>query len=212
MRSLPHWLESRVERIPFSGCWIWAGAVSPNGYGQVWDRNAKRRRPAHRVSFEAGTGAVPPGLDLDHLCRVRCCINPAHLEPVTRGENTRRGLLPTVLRAKYLAEVTHCAQGHEYTPENTYRRPAGGRGCMACRARNSQLSEVRRKARRRAASRDAVARGERKPWKKLDGSDVAAIRALINAGELTQREIARKFDISNVTVSAIKTRDYRRAD
>jgi hypothetical protein len=209
MSALPDYLESRIERVPFSSCWYWTGSVSPYGYGSVYDRLIGQRQQAHRAVYRAAVAEPPQGLDLDHLCRVRCCVNPAHLEPVTRGENTRRGLLPTVLREKYLAEVTRCINGHAYSPENTYWRPTGGRGCVVCRAARSRESEARRAERRRAESRAAVDQGRRTAWRKLSDEDVAAIRELLRTSGLTQRDIAARYGISNVTVSAIKTRGYR---
>lgn len=76
--------------VPFSGCWVWMGSMfSRNGYGRVWWDG--RRRQAHRVLWEMANGPVPRGMVLDHRCRVRCCVNPAHLEPVTVRVNTLRG-------------------------------------------------------------------------------------------------------------------------
>lgn len=70
-----------------AGCWPWLGAIAPSGYGRV------HSRWAHRLSYEFLVGPIPAGLDIDHLCRNRLCVNPAHLEPVTRLVNVRRGLL-----------------------------------------------------------------------------------------------------------------------
>ena len=111
------------------GCWLWDGATV-NGYGSINSRKAGSRR-AHRVAYEILVGAVPDGLDLDHLCRVRNCINPTHLEPVTRTENILRGLGPLVTRERNRRR-THCKRGHELTPENTGRQRAG-RFCKACK-------------------------------------------------------------------------------
>lgn len=71
--------------IDENGCWIWKGYVAKHGYGY------QGRVPAHRAVYIEHRGVIPPGLDLDHLCRVRACVNPDHLEPVTRAENLRRG-------------------------------------------------------------------------------------------------------------------------
>ena len=75
-------------------CWIWIGAIGTGGYGNFWvgpDRLSDRMR-AHRFAYESMVGPIPEGLDLDHLCRNRACVNPAHLEPVTRRVNLRRGV------------------------------------------------------------------------------------------------------------------------
>ncbi len=89
------WLSSRYIPEPNSGCWLWLGELNSAGYGRISQGNNKIgkrvRSLAHRVSYELAKGPVPEGFDLDHLCRVPCCINPDHLEPVTRSENNRRG-------------------------------------------------------------------------------------------------------------------------
>ncbi len=74
-------------------CWLWTMSLDGRGYGQMWDREKRTRVTAHRFLYEHIVGPVPEGLDLDHLCRVRHCVNPAHLEPVTRAENVRRGFV-----------------------------------------------------------------------------------------------------------------------
>lgn len=88
------WHYTRGEwpfyKINENGCWIWQRAMLGNtGYGQI----SVHDKPvgAHRVFYEKFKGAIPAGLDIDHLCRVRACVNPEHLEPVTRAENLRRG-------------------------------------------------------------------------------------------------------------------------
>lgn len=77
---------SRVDKRP-DGCWLWTGALA-RGYGSMFD--GQTARPAHRVSWELAGRVLVDGMDLDHLCRVRCCVNPDHLEQVTRSENLRR--------------------------------------------------------------------------------------------------------------------------
>lgn len=77
---------SHIHFEPNSGCWLWAGADNGVGYGKF------RGKYAHRISYEMNRGPIPNGMHLDHLCRVRCCVNPSHLEPVTNAENARRGL------------------------------------------------------------------------------------------------------------------------
>jgi hypothetical protein len=74
-------------------CWIWQRVtLKRSGYGLMWDTQEQRTRTAHVLYFERSRGAVPPGLVLDHLCRVRNCVRPDHLEPVTPATNTRRGV------------------------------------------------------------------------------------------------------------------------
>lgn len=77
---------------PETGCWLWTGALV-RGYGRVGIPATRRTMPAHRYYWERVNGPVPDGLEMDHLCRVRACVNPDHLEPVTRSENMRRSPL-----------------------------------------------------------------------------------------------------------------------
>ena len=133
MDSLPLRLSKKIEIVTESGCWIWIGALSKNGYGNVHTR--PRNVVAHRAVYQAMRGAIPEGLDLDHLCRVRCCVNPAHLEPVNRTTNLERGGVLSRLRARAIKmhTQTHCKRGHEMTPENSYTYPDGKhRQCRAC--------------------------------------------------------------------------------
>jgi len=95
------WIRTPIQRFedkyhpePNSGCWIWLGALFPKGYGMIrWN---KKVTPAHIVSYKLFRGPIPFGLQIDHLCRVRCCVNPYHLETVTGKENVRRGLCAEV--------------------------------------------------------------------------------------------------------------------
>lgn len=138
--------ENKIERIPESGCWIWLGATWSNGYGSVHLKNPRRNCGAHRAIYEALVGPIPAGLDLDHLCRVRCCVNPAHLEPVTRKENLERsGSIKILVHlAKMKNKAAFCNKGHEMTPENTYVYPNGRhRMCRIC-SRIYQRNYVKR--------------------------------------------------------------------
>ena len=121
---------SKVEKHR-SGCWLWSGAVPAEGEGYGWfsvreDGKAHSRR-AHRVSYEHFTGPIPRGLTIDHLCKVRHCVNPAHLEAVSLAVNVMRGDGCCVRNAA----KTHCSHGHPFDAENTTHR-AGRRYCRTC--------------------------------------------------------------------------------
>jgi hypothetical protein len=106
--------------------------------------------PVHVAVYELLVGAVPEGLQLDHLCRVRHCCNPRHLEPVTGKENVRRGIVSAYQRSIPLW-MTHCRRGHEFTPENTYVPPSGQRVCRSC-LRAAQARWYRKAGRRATVS------------------------------------------------------------
>ena len=128
-----------------SGCWLWSRYVRGDGYAVITVRLDGKTQAmyVHRLAYEAAHGAIPEGSQLDHLCRVRHCINPDHLEAVAPVENYRRGMGPTANNAR----KTHCKHGHEFTPANTHNRPSGGRTCREC---------ARVKLRRRRAARKAA--------------------------------------------------------
>lgn len=134
-------LWSRVDRKGPEECWPWTAYLGKDGYGML--RHNGRQQNAHRVAYELLIGPIPDGLQLDHLCRVRHCVNPAHLEPVTREENIRRGILHE-RRGAHERAKTHCRQGHEFTPESIVNRSRGGRDCKVCH-------RLREERKRRAA-------------------------------------------------------------
>jgi hypothetical protein len=107
-------------------CWLWTAFVAKNGYGQFsYDGKSIK---AHRFAYELTVGKIPDGLQIDHRCRVRNCVNPNHLEAVTQRENILRGTAPTAVNAR----KTHCPSGHEYTEDNTLVKTTGARICRTC--------------------------------------------------------------------------------
>lgn len=135
--QLPHSQRKRVVLYDPTGCWIWLGAVTSAGYGNIYlggGRANPRYETAHRHIYETFIGPVPAGLDLDHLCRIRQCCNPDHLEPVTRRENLRRGGVLDALRSITLQrkQRTVCGRGHELDESNLYLY-RGLRHCRACK-------------------------------------------------------------------------------
>ena len=109
-----------------NGCWNYLGGKDRSGYGKVTLRSPDGKKTttnAHRVFYAALVASIPNGLQLDHLCRNTSCVNPAHLEPVSNGENVRRAVNAT---------RPTCPSGHEFTSENTKRGAQGERRCRAC--------------------------------------------------------------------------------
>ena len=165
--------EARVSRLP-SGCWEWTGATfKATGYAMLSVRGASGKwapTVAHRVSYELHVGQIPGGLIIDHLChtwdascpgtpacRHRRCVNPDHLEAVTRAENNRRGRSPVAL----MLRDDVCHNGHDFTGDNILVRANGKRECRACvrdrdNARN-KTPERREHYRRMYAKRKAAA-------------------------------------------------------
>ena len=121
---------SKVMPEPNSGCWLWVGTVNDRGYGTFW--NGKKTYRAHRFSYEMHIGPIKEGLEIDHLCRIKTCVNPDHLEAVTHRENVLRGNAGQEFAEKQRSK-THCPQGHPYSGNNLYINPLGHRGCRICK-------------------------------------------------------------------------------
>ena len=123
MQDLIAEFSERYTADPNSGCWLWSRGLQSRGYGSY---RRLGEYTAHRVSYRLFVGPIPDGLELDHKCRTKCCVNPKHLEAVTPKENTGR----------WRATITHCPSGHKFTSENSWlgktRRGHTHRLCKEC--------------------------------------------------------------------------------
>ena len=136
---LPERFWSKVNESP-TGCWIWTAAHTADGYANLKvDGKAIR---AHRFAYQALVGSIPDGLDIDHLCRVRDCVNPCHMQPVTRRVNTLRGVGWTAQQAA----KTHCIRGHEFNDQNTYLVRGRNRSCRKCNALSQRKVALKKKS------------------------------------------------------------------
>lgn len=165
-RSVP-WPERfwlRVERTE-SGCWLWRGTVGKKGYGYVYEPASGRDLRVHRVAYELVIGPIPEDLELDHLCSVRSCVNPAHLEPVNHAENIHRGFLRNPQRAyghndsgsggrtrRYFK--LFCHSGHKRTTTTIYIRPDGLMECLLCKRAHRLASKYRARQRRKEVTQE----------------------------------------------------------
>ncbi len=132
IEELPERLRERIAEV--DGCWLWTGNINGKGYGRL----GARPRPllAHRLVYEALRGRLPEVLH--HACPNKHCVNPEHLVETNHSEHPDSA--PAWQSAK-----THCAQGHEFTPENTYYPARGGRLCRTCRRENMRRYALERR-------------------------------------------------------------------
>lgn len=159
MSALPAAFADKVRRTE---CLVWIGSTNSKGYGLV-SVGAGKSALAHRLAFEAEYGPIPEGMVIDHLCRVRNCVNPMHLEAVTTGENNRRGRA-----AKTLTVGDICINGHQLSEGDIYTAPRGTTECRHCRRSNAHRVNGDRPGRKTAQRRATqVARD-------LDATDGAA--------------------------------------
>jgi hypothetical protein len=162
LERLPEKIRERIELT--STCWNWSGAPNCNGYGRR-GISKKKELLAHRLMYELLVGPIPPGLTLDHICRNRMCVNPAHLEPVTNKVNILRGESPAAKNAR----KTHCPKGHLFDETNTLwerqRSGALGRKCKTCKYEYHHGWYQRNKGQAREYSREykRARRLQRKP-------------------------------------------------
>ena len=132
--------ESHVNKT--DTCWLWQGHITPKGYGYLpMKHNDGVWRPtlAHRIAYQIYKGDIPEGMTIDHLCRTRNCVNPAHLEAVTQSVNLHRG---DTLQAQNSAK-THCPKGHPYDEQNTWISRFGKRSCRVCNRERATLRRAR---------------------------------------------------------------------
>lgn len=149
MTIAPQRIIDRVSArvvVDANGCWTWTGSPTSNGYGRIsWAVDRKITYAlTHRVMWAHHRGAIPEGLDLDHLCRNRLCCNPDHLEPVTRQTNLLRGDTIPARRAA----ATQCHRGHAFTPENTRLTSLGQRECRECKRETNRAYYWKNRERR----------------------------------------------------------------
>lgn len=155
-RPLAERIQEKIEIDPIAGCWLWTGRLYPGGYAKI-SIGHRGTALVHRLTYEMHKRPIPEGMQIDHLCRVRRCVNPDHLEPVTHAQNARRGAW---------AVKTHCKNGHAYDAENTHISKSGGRSCRACDRddyyrRRDRMREQRMEF--RARRKEAQQRGEPVP-------------------------------------------------
>ena len=146
-RSVPPKKRPIMERFfdrvcfePNTGCWLFDGSFSPDGYAYFYVSD-KKMKVAHKFLYEREVSPVPEGMELDHLCLVRCCVNPQHLEVVTHAENVRRGQPRNFNRNK-----THCRNGHPYSGYNLTITPSGERTCKTCSREATRRFRERKRA------------------------------------------------------------------
>lgn len=142
-----HNFWSKVSPTGF--CWLWTASVCRSGYGNFNVGRMGRKFKSHRIAYTLLVGKIPDGLELDHLCRVRRCVNPDHLEPVTPEENRKRSQRVNngnYIRAISAGQRTHCSKGHEYTEITTYRYKDGRKDCLICKKANRLKYKLRLQA------------------------------------------------------------------
>ena len=193
--------EEKIVRDGVTTCWHWGGGANPHygSFAKVTTRGAEKRVLAHRYSYQHHVGPIPDGLCLDHICRNKLCVNPAHLRPVTHSENMYA--IPVEIRSR---PQTLCANGHLLDGDNIIWSKGSKTGKLerACRTcRNLYLKARRRKL----AEAEGRTLGE---WKKLSDEDVLHLRQMIASAGGKYGAAAKHFGIS--TAQAWRIANFHR--
>jgi hypothetical protein len=168
--------------IQENGCWEWTGYRTPAGYGGARDpRRHRKTIAAHRLLWELSVGPIAAGMTVDHLCRNRICVNPAHMEIVTGPENTRRG---------GNAIKTHCPRGHPYEGRHLYRTRQNSRNCRTCHSQRRRVPGAK----------------PRKPSLRASVELEARVVTLFQSRALSIRAIGREVGLSHTGVRRILCR------
>lgn len=183
--SVKDYIEARITYEPNSGCWIWLNQLDKDGYGSGFDKRVYKKKRAHRLAYEEWKGPIEDGLHIDHLCRVRCCVNPDHLEAVTCKENIRRGNTGGKV-------LERCQRGHDMSLSRKIR-PNGQTFCEICAKENAASKYVKRE-------RDPACNAS-----KLDRDMVIRIRNEYDAGS-SDSQIADRYGITRKHAWAVATR------
>ena len=140
--KLPQKYRDRIIVEAETACWLWQKNINKAGYGHYQPSFRGKTYRAHRLIFELVKGHIPDGLEIDHKCRVKNCVNPEHLELVTHAENCRRSPLNMLRKS-------HCRNGHEFDGENTlWVRGTNGRPYRQCRVCNRASGQRQRDKKR----------------------------------------------------------------
>jgi hypothetical protein len=156
-------MSDRIDELPFlptsiekqpgpDGCWLWVGALDKDGYGRT-NTAEYGKQYVHRLAYMILVGPIPEGLTIDHLCRVRNCFRPKHLEPVSQMVNVMRG----ETQARFKTAQTSCVNGHPFDEKNTGVKypPSHPNGMRYCRQCNLD-SDARRRAKQKKARELAI--------------------------------------------------------
>jgi hypothetical protein len=171
-----------------TGCWIWDGYCDPNGYGRIYNRDRKRIEWAHRFSYEAHKGHLPAGFEVDHVCQQTNCVNPGHLDAVTKAEHNQRTMDRLGKSQKHLTAARLRSEGLTYA--------------AIAIALGYATRSAARDAVQSAVEKGLVDAGELPKVRRLNEADRTGIRELYAAG-FSQRSIAALYGVHCSQVSRV---------